>query len=68
MGMNSEPEVFSVHMNGQVFQQDGHKVSSVGLVSGSATTASMTAVHPGRWMLSSHTTKHLEGMKLSSQV
>ncbi|KAM3862284.1 coagulation factor V [Diretmus argenteus] len=60
MGMSSEPEVFSVHMNGQVLQQFGHKVSSVGLVSGSATTANMTAVHPGRWLLSSHTTKHIE--------
>ncbi|KAM4608866.1 coagulation factor V [Polymixia lowei] len=60
MGMSSEPEVFSVHMNGQVLQQAGHKVSSVGLISGSATTASMTAVHPGQWMLSSHTNKHLE--------
>uniref|UniRef100_A0A3B3ZXG2 Plastocyanin-like domain-containing protein n=1 Tax=Periophthalmus magnuspinnatus TaxID=409849 RepID=A0A3B3ZXG2_9GOBI len=61
LGMSSDPEVFSVHMNGQVLQQDGHKVSSVGLVSGTCATASMTAVHPGRWLLSSHTFKHMEG-------
>ncbi|XP_033843090.1 coagulation factor V [Periophthalmus magnuspinnatus] len=60
LGMSSDPEVFSVHMNGQVLQQDGHKVSSVGLVSGTCATASMTAVHPGRWLLSSHTFKHME--------
>ncbi|XP_071395821.1 coagulation factor V [Centroberyx affinis] len=60
MAMSSEPEVFSVHMNGQVLQQAGHKVASVGLVSGSATTASVTAVYPGRWLLSSHTASHLE--------
>ncbi|XP_034550029.1 coagulation factor V [Notolabrus celidotus] len=60
LGMSSEPEVFSVHLNGQVLQQTGHKVSSVGLISGSSTTASMKALHPGRWLLSSHTTKHME--------
>ncbi|XP_029980575.1 coagulation factor V [Sphaeramia orbicularis] len=60
VGMSSEPEVFSVHMNGQVLQQNGHKVSSVGLISGSSATASMVALHPGRWLLSSHTTKHME--------
>ncbi|XP_044072627.1 coagulation factor V [Siniperca chuatsi] len=60
VGMSSEPEVFSVHMNGQVLQQTGHKVSSVGLISGSSTTASMVAIHTGRWLLSSHTIKHME--------
>ncbi|XP_068185520.1 coagulation factor V [Antennarius striatus] len=59
-GMSSEPEVFSVHMNGQVLQQTGHKVSSIGLISGSSTTATMTALHTGRWLLSSHTVKHME--------
>lgn len=62
LGMSSEPEVFSVHMNGQVLQQTGHKMSSVGLISGSSTTASMVALYKGRWMLSSHTIKHMEGM------
>ncbi|KAF1383002.1 hypothetical protein PFLUV_G00149710 [Perca fluviatilis] len=60
VGMSSEPEVFSVHMNGQVLQQAGHKVSSVGLISGSSATASMVALHTGRWLLSSHTVKHME--------
>ncbi|XP_069568180.1 coagulation factor V [Brachyistius frenatus] len=60
VGMSSEPEVFSVHMNGQVLQQSGHKVSSVGLISGSSATASMVAVHTGRWLLSSHNVKHIE--------
>lgn len=61
LGMSSDPEVFSVHMNGQVLQQNGHKVSSVGLISGSTATASMVALHTGRWMLSSHTVRHMEG-------
>uniref|UniRef100_A0A669DJP7 Coagulation factor V n=1 Tax=Oreochromis niloticus TaxID=8128 RepID=A0A669DJP7_ORENI len=61
VGMSSEPEVFSVHMNGQVLEQAGHKVSSVGLITGSSVTASMVAVHTGRWLLSSHTVKHIEG-------
>ncbi|KAM8856352.1 coagulation factor V isoform 2-T2 [Spinachia spinachia] len=60
VGMSSEPEVFSVHMNGQVLQQTGHKVSSVGLISGSTATAGMVALHAGRWLLSSHTVKHME--------
>uniref|UniRef100_A0A8C5FVB2 ferroxidase n=1 Tax=Gadus morhua TaxID=8049 RepID=A0A8C5FVB2_GADMO len=33
VGMSSEQEVFSVHMNGQVLQHRGHKMSTVGLVS-----------------------------------
>ncbi|KAG7260157.1 hypothetical protein CRUP_020888 [Coryphaenoides rupestris] len=60
VGMSSQPEVFSVHMNGQVLQHRGHKVSTVGLVSGAATTCSMRAVHAGRWLLSSQTYKHME--------
>ncbi|KAM6978393.1 LOW QUALITY PROTEIN: coagulation factor V [Tautogolabrus adspersus] len=60
LGMSSEPEVFSVHLNGHVLQQTGHKVSSVGLISGSSTTTSMRALHTGRWLLSSHTAKHME--------
>ncbi|KAF7654098.1 hypothetical protein LDENG_00074670 [Lucifuga dentata] len=59
-GSLPEPEVFSVHMNGHVLQQAGHKVSSVGLISGSTATASMVPVDVGHWLLSSHTTKHLE--------
>ncbi|XP_074551183.1 coagulation factor V [Halichoeres trimaculatus] len=59
-GMSSEPEVFSVHLNGHVLKQSGHQVSSVGLISGISTTASMQSLHTGRWLLSSHTTKHME--------
>lgn len=61
IGMSSQAEMFSVHMNGQVLTHNGHKVSSVGLISGSTATVSMVALHPGRWMLSSHTFKHIEG-------
>nr|XP_020442633.1 coagulation factor V [Monopterus albus] len=60
VGMSSEPEVFSVHMNAQVLQQTGHKVSSVGLISGSSTTASIMPLYKGRWLLSSHILKHME--------
>ncbi|KAL4608796.1 coagulation factor V [Arapaima gigas] len=60
LGMSSEPEVFSVHFNGQVLQNAGHRLSSVGLISGSSTSVNVTAVHPGCWLLSSHITKHLE--------
>ncbi|XP_060784747.1 coagulation factor V [Neoarius graeffei] len=60
VGMNSEPELFSVHFNGQVLQQSGHKVSSIGIMSGTATSADMVAIYPGRWLLSSHINKHLE--------
>ncbi|KAI2660750.1 Coagulation factor V [Labeo rohita] len=60
LGMSSEPELFSVHFNGQVLLHDGHKTSSVGIISGTATSASMTGVHPGRWLISSHISRHLE--------
>uniref|UniRef100_A0A3P9AC73 ferroxidase n=1 Tax=Esox lucius TaxID=8010 RepID=A0A3P9AC73_ESOLU len=60
VGMSTEPELFSVHINGQVLQHAGHRVSSVGLIAGTGTSANMTAVHAGRWLLSSHIDKHLE--------
>ncbi|XP_051563819.1 coagulation factor V [Myxocyprinus asiaticus] len=60
LGMSSEPELFSVHFNGNVLLQDGHKTSAVGIISGTATSASMTAVYPGRWLISSHISRHLE--------
>ncbi|XP_014326007.1 coagulation factor V [Xiphophorus maculatus] len=60
VGMSSEPEVFSVHMNGQVLTHSGHKVSSVGLISGSSASASLVSAYAGRWLLSSFTTKHME--------
>lgn len=61
LGMSSEPELFSVHFNGQVLLHDGHKTSTVGIISGTATSASMTGIHPGRWLFSSHISRHLEG-------
>lgn len=64
VGMSSEPELFSVHFNGQVLQQSGHKVSSIGIISGTASSAEMVAIYPGRWLLSSHISKHLEGKTL----
>uniref|UniRef100_A0A3B3RPT7 ferroxidase n=1 Tax=Paramormyrops kingsleyae TaxID=1676925 RepID=A0A3B3RPT7_9TELE len=60
VGMSSEPELFSVHFNGQVLQHDGHRRSSLGLVSGTATSTNITTVHPGRWLLSSYIGVHLE--------
>uniref|UniRef100_A0A673LM95 ferroxidase n=1 Tax=Sinocyclocheilus rhinocerous TaxID=307959 RepID=A0A673LM95_9TELE len=60
LGMSSEPELFSVHFNGQVLLHDGHKTSSVGIISGTATSASMNGIHPGRWLISSHISRHLE--------
>ncbi|XP_067300231.1 coagulation factor V [Pseudorasbora parva] len=60
LGMSAEPELFSVHFNGQVLLHDGHKTSTVGIISGTATSASMTGVHPGRWLFSSHISRHLE--------
>ncbi|XP_057192120.1 coagulation factor V isoform X2 [Triplophysa rosa] len=60
LAMSSEPELFSVHFNGQVLLQYGHKTSAVGIISGTATSASMTAVHPGRWLFSSYISRHLE--------
>uniref|UniRef100_A0A8C2LCF3 Venom prothrombin activator oscutarin-C non-catalytic subunit-like n=1 Tax=Cyprinus carpio TaxID=7962 RepID=A0A8C2LCF3_CYPCA len=38
LGMSSEPELFSVHFNGQALVHDGHKTSSVGIISGTATS------------------------------
>ncbi|XP_066542296.1 coagulation factor V isoform X2 [Hoplias malabaricus] len=60
LGMSSEPELFSVHFNGQVLEQSNHKVSSVGIISGTATSAEMVAAYAGRWLISSHISKHLE--------
>uniref|UniRef100_A0A8C1HZ00 Coagulation factor V n=1 Tax=Cyprinus carpio carpio TaxID=630221 RepID=A0A8C1HZ00_CYPCA len=64
LGMSSEPELFSVHFNGQALVHDGHKTSSVGIISGTATSASMNGIHPGRWLISSHISRHLEGKNL----
>ncbi|XP_008326094.1 coagulation factor V isoform X2 [Cynoglossus semilaevis] len=60
MAMSSQPEVFSLHVNGQVLEHNDHKVSSLGLISGSTATAGMVAVHTGRWLLSSRTSTHVQ--------
>ncbi|TRY59321.1 hypothetical protein DNTS_033554 [Danionella cerebrum] len=60
LGMSSEPELFSVHFNGQVFLHDGHKASTIGIISGTSTSASMTGVYPGRWLISSLVNRHME--------
>uniref|UniRef100_G3TTF0 Coagulation factor V n=1 Tax=Loxodonta africana TaxID=9785 RepID=G3TTF0_LOXAF len=48
IGMSSGPELFSVHFNGQVLEQNHHKVSAVVLVSAMPTTANMTVSPEGR--------------------
>ncbi|XP_033621853.1 coagulation factor V [Fukomys damarensis] len=53
IGMSSEPELFSIHFNGQVLEQKHHKVSTITLVSATATTANMTASPEGKWTISS---------------
>ncbi|XP_036395942.1 coagulation factor V [Megalops cyprinoides] len=60
LGMSSEPEVFSVHFNGQVMLHSGHKVSTVGLISGSSTSGNITTAHPGQWLVSSIVSGHME--------
>ncbi|XP_061082766.1 coagulation factor V [Conger conger] len=60
LGMSSQPELFSVHFNGQVMLHMGQRVSSVGLISGTATSANMSAAYPGRWLLSSHVSRHIQ--------
>ncbi|KAJ8253052.1 hypothetical protein GJAV_G00208600 [Gymnothorax javanicus] len=60
LGMSSQPELFSVHFNGQVMLHMSQRVSSVGLISGTTTSANMTASHPGQWLLSSYISRHLE--------
>ncbi|XP_074856068.1 coagulation factor V isoform X2 [Carettochelys insculpta] len=60
IGMSSKPEIFSIHFNGQVLEQNHHKVSTVHLVGGASTTANMTVSQKGRWLISSLVQKHLQ--------
>ncbi|XP_006112277.2 coagulation factor V [Pelodiscus sinensis] len=60
IGMSSKPEIFSIHFNGQVLEQNHHKVSTVSLVGGASTTANMTVSQNGRWLISSLVQKHLQ--------
>uniref|UniRef100_A0A8C3F7Z1 ferroxidase n=1 Tax=Chrysemys picta bellii TaxID=8478 RepID=A0A8C3F7Z1_CHRPI len=61
IGMSSKPEIFSIHFNGQVLEQNRCKVSTVNLVGGASTTANMTVSQKGRWLISSLVQKHLQG-------
>ncbi|XP_063070059.1 coagulation factor V-like [Engraulis encrasicolus] len=60
LGMSSTPELFSVHFHGQVFAQNGHRVSSLGMVSGTTTSGVMTPLHEGRWLVASYLNQHME--------
>ncbi|XP_019383077.1 PREDICTED: coagulation factor V [Gavialis gangeticus] len=60
IGMSSKPEIFSVHFNGQTMEQYHHRVSTISLVAGAATTANMTVSQKGRWLISSLVQNHLQ--------
>uniref|UniRef100_G1PBL7 Coagulation factor V n=1 Tax=Myotis lucifugus TaxID=59463 RepID=G1PBL7_MYOLU len=60
IGMSSGPELFSIHFNGQVLEQNRHKVSAVTLVSATSTTANMTMGPEGKWIISSLIPKHFQ--------
>ncbi|KAM7180046.1 coagulation factor V-like isoform 2-T2 [Macrochelys suwanniensis] len=60
IGMSSKPEIFSIHFNGQVLEQNRRKVSTINLVGGASTTANMTVSQKGRWLISSLVQKHLQ--------
>ncbi|CAM4463818.1 unnamed protein product [Lepidochelys kempii] len=60
IGMSSKPEIFSIHFNGQVLEQNRRKVSTISLVGGASTTANMTVSQKGRWLISSLVQKHLQ--------
>ncbi|XP_050818736.1 coagulation factor V-like [Gopherus flavomarginatus] len=60
IGMSSKPEIFSIHFNGQVLEQNRRKVSTVKLVGGASTTANMTVSQKGRWLISSLVQNHLQ--------
>ncbi|XP_040594092.1 coagulation factor V isoform X2 [Mesocricetus auratus] len=60
IGMSSGPELFSIHFNGQVLEQNQHKVSTITLVSATSTTANMTVSPEGKWIVSSLIPKHYQ--------
>lgn len=67
IGMSSGPELFSIHFNGQVLEQNRHKISAVTLVTATSATANMTMSPEGKWTVSSLIAKHLQGKKLFQQ-
>ncbi|XP_029789209.1 coagulation factor V [Suricata suricatta] len=60
IGMSSGPELFSIHFNGQVLEQNHHKISAITLVSATSTTANMTMSPKGRWIISSLIPRHFQ--------
>ncbi|XP_055964538.1 LOW QUALITY PROTEIN: coagulation factor V [Sorex fumeus] len=60
IGMSSEPELFSIHFNGQVLEQSRRRISAVTLVSATALTANMTTSPEGRWDILSLVPKHFQ--------
>ncbi|XP_054443773.1 coagulation factor V isoform X2 [Pteronotus mesoamericanus] len=69
IAMSSRPELFSIHFNGQVLEQNHHKISAITLVSATSTTANMTMGPGGRWTVSSLTPKHFQaGMQASVDI
>ncbi|KAM5294791.1 coagulation factor V [Glossophaga mutica] len=69
IGMSSGPELFSIHFNGQVLEQNRHKLSAMTLVSATSTTANMTMGPGGKWIVSSLTPTHFQaGMQASIDI
>ncbi|XP_057403185.1 coagulation factor V isoform X2 [Balaenoptera acutorostrata] len=65
IGMSSGPELFSIHFNGQVLEENHHKISAITLVSATSTTANMTVSLEGKWVISSLIPKHFQaGMQV----
>ncbi|XP_039097822.1 coagulation factor V [Hyaena hyaena] len=60
IGMSSGPELFSIHFNGQVLEQNHHKISAISLVSATSTTANMTMSPKGKWIISSLVPRHFQ--------
>ncbi|KAM8817409.1 coagulation factor V [Rhynchonycteris naso] len=60
IGMSSGPELFSIHFNGQVLEQNHHKISAMTLVSATSTTANMTVGPEGKWVISSLIPRHFQ--------
>ncbi|XP_063109706.1 coagulation factor V isoform X1 [Cavia porcellus] len=69
IGMSSGPELFSIHFNGQVLEQNHQKVSTVTLVSATSTTANMTVSPEGKWTISSLIPRHFQaGMQVHIDI
>ncbi|XP_064412941.1 coagulation factor V [Latimeria chalumnae] len=60
VGMSSEPELFSIHFNGQVLEQKGHRFATISLITASSATANMTVINEGKWLISSLLEKHIK--------